>query len=90
MAKARKNFIQPGSLATKKKTQYEKDRDKRIKENQLVFKAHGIQKKLNSLRGLSPPNYANEKGEGTGSELEDEDDNSDDSLDSFQQEVQYE
>ncbi len=97
MGKSGKNFIKPGSLATQKKTKYERRRDKRIKEIRARLEASGIMHTVASLRGSSLPNCTKEKGGGTGNDIDDddyrlpsdEDDSDNDSFDSFEHEVQY-
>ncbi|KAH7848651.1 hypothetical protein Vadar_005681 [Vaccinium darrowii] len=95
MAKSGKNFIKPGSLATQKKTKYERIRDRRINEIRTRLEASGIMHTIASLRGSSLPNCTKAKGRGTGNEVDDddyrlpsdEDDGDNESFDSFEHEV---
>ncbi|KAL7240495.1 hypothetical protein ACSBR2_006193 [Camellia fascicularis] len=92
MVKGKKQLLKPGDLRTKKLTEYEKQRNKRIKENCEVMNNLGVKNITNSLVSAIHPKCANAKEKGIRVEIdnddeykpsENEDDNDNESLGSF-------
>ncbi|GMP61475.1 hypothetical protein CsSME_00023928 [Camellia sinensis var. sinensis] len=92
MVKGKKQWLKLGDLRTKKLTEYEKQRNKRIKENCEVMNKLEVKNITNSLVSVVYPKCANAKEKGIRVEVDDddeykpsesEDDNDDESLGSF-------
>ncbi|KAL7238641.1 hypothetical protein ACSBR2_004684 [Camellia fascicularis] len=97
MVRGKKQWLKPADLRTKKLTEYEKQRNKRIKENYKVMNNLGVKNITNSLVSAVQPKCANARENGIRVEVvddveynpsESEDDNDNESLGSFDREEQ--
>ncbi|KAL7229675.1 hypothetical protein ACSBR2_008225 [Camellia fascicularis] len=94
MVKGKKQWLKLGDLRSKKLTEYEKQRNKKIKENYEVMNNLGVKNITNSLVSAVQPKCANAKEKGIRIEVDDDeykpseskDDNNDESLGSFSRE----
>ncbi|GMP56131.1 hypothetical protein CsSME_00020719 [Camellia sinensis var. sinensis] len=64
MVRGKKQWLKPGDLRTKKLTEYEKQRNKRIKENYEVMNNLGVKNITNSLVSVVQPKCANAREKG--------------------------
>ncbi|XP_028052504.1 LOW QUALITY PROTEIN: probable LRR receptor-like serine/threonine-protein kinase At3g47570 [Camellia sinensis] len=92
MVRGKKQWLKPSDLITKKLTECEKQRNKRIKENCEIMNNLGVKNITNSLVSMVQPKCANARENGIRlkvdddveyNPLESEDDNDDESLGSF-------
>ncbi|KAL7237556.1 hypothetical protein ACSBR2_003791 [Camellia fascicularis] len=97
MVRGKKQWLKPSDLRTKKLTEYEKQRNKRIKENCEVMNNLGIKNITNSLGSVVQPKCVTAREEGIRVEVDDDveynpsksqDDNDDESFGSFDREEQ--
>ncbi|CAL5426673.1 unnamed protein product [Camellia sinensis] len=73
MVKGKRQWLKPGDLRTKKLTEYEKQRNKRIKKNYDVMNNLGVKNITNSLMSVVQPKCANAKEKGIRVEVDDDD-----------------
>ncbi|KAL7225407.1 hypothetical protein ACSBR1_020725 [Camellia fascicularis] len=73
MVQGKKQWLKPGDLRTKKLTEYEKQRNKRIKENCEIMNNLGVKNITNSLVSTVQPKCANVKEKGIRVEVDDDD-----------------
>ncbi|KAL7212064.1 hypothetical protein ACSBR2_014848 [Camellia fascicularis] len=73
MDKGKRQWLKPGDLRTKKLTEYEKQRNKRIKKNYEVMNNLGVKNITNSLMSVVQPKCANAKEKGIRVEVDDDD-----------------